>query len=45
MDVDLVNDRVMLPETKQGEGRIVYLNKFAQSPFASLPFDEEHQGN
>lgn len=30
----------MLPQTKNGEGRIVYLNKFAESAFASLPFDE-----
>lgn len=40
MDVDMLHDRIMLPQTKNGEGRIVYLNKFAESAFASLPFDE-----
>jgi len=40
MDLDTVHDRIMLPQTKNGEHRIVYLNKFAQSAFASLPFDE-----
>jgi integrase len=40
MDVDMLHDRIMLSQTKNGEGRIVYLNKFAQSAFASLPFDE-----
>ena len=40
MDVDMLHDRVMLPQTKNGECRIVYLNKFAEMAFASLPFDE-----
>src|SRR5215471_2567702 len=30
----------MLPQTKNGEGRIVYLNRLTESAFASLPFDE-----
>ena len=37
--VDLLNDRVMLPQTKNGDARVVYLNKFAQSAFASLRSD------
>ena len=40
MDVDMLHDRVMLPQNKNGECRIVYLNKFAEMAFASLPFDE-----
>ena len=40
MDVDLLHDRVVLPQTKNGEGRIVYLNKFAQAALASLAFDQ-----
>jgi len=44
MDVDMLHGRTMLAQTKNGEGRIVYLNKFAESAFASLPFDE-HQTN
>jgi len=30
----------MLPQTKNGEGRILYLNRLTESAFASLPFDE-----
>lgn len=40
MDVDLLHDRIMIPQTKNGEGWIVYLNKLAQSAIASLPFNE-----
>ncbi|MEP6920551.1 MAG: site-specific integrase [bacterium] len=40
MDVDMLHDRIMLPQTKNGEGRIVYLNKFAQAALESLSFDE-----
>jgi integrase len=43
MDVDMLHGRTMLPQTKNGEGRIVYLNKFAESAFASLPFDRNTQ--
>ncbi|MFL6212046.1 MAG: tyrosine-type recombinase/integrase [Pyrinomonadaceae bacterium] len=39
LDVDLIHDRIMLPQTKNGEGRIVYLNKSAQAVIQSLPFD------
>jgi integrase len=40
MDLDLVHDRMILPQTKNGEGRIVYLNHFAQSALESLPLDQ-----
>jgi len=29
LDVDTIGERIMLPQTKNGEGRIVYLNKLA----------------
>ena len=35
----LVHDRIMLSQTKNGESRIVYLNKAAQAAIGSLPFD------
>jgi integrase len=41
IDLDLLNKRVMLPQTKNGEGRIVYLNQAAQSVFQSLPVGTE----
>ena len=34
LDVDLHNGRVMLPQTKNGDGRIVYLNQMARGAFA-----------
>jgi integrase len=37
LDVDLPNERILLPQTKNGDGRIVYLNQLAQAVFASLP--------
>jgi integrase len=36
LDVDLMNKRLMLPQTKNGDGRIVYLNQTAQGVFRSL---------
>jgi integrase len=36
LDVDLVNRRVLLPQTKNGEGRIVYLNNSATAAFRSV---------
>jgi len=39
LDLDLVHDRIMLSHTKNGESRIVYLNKAAQAAIGSLPFD------
>ena len=35
----MLHDRIMLSQTKNGEGRIVYLNKAAQAAIGSLPFD------
>jgi integrase len=37
LDVDLSNRRIMLPQTKNGEGRIVYLNDMAMMVFDSMP--------
>ena len=38
LDIDLRNGRVILPQTKNGTGRIVYLNRFAQEAVAkALP--------
>ncbi|MGH9603863.1 MAG: site-specific integrase [Terriglobales bacterium] len=41
LDIDLMNGRVMLPQSKNGEGRIVYLNQMAQAVIRSLPTDTE----
>lgn len=41
LDVDLLNDRLILPQTKNGDGRIIYLNKSAQGVLRSLSFDAE----
>lgn len=41
LDVDMIHDRIMLPQTKNGDGRIVYLNKSAQAVIQSLPFTAE----
>jgi len=35
-----IHDRIILPQTKNGEGRVVYLNRFAQSALESLAFDQ-----
>ncbi|HEU0183790.1 MAG TPA: tyrosine-type recombinase/integrase [Blastocatellia bacterium] len=37
LDVDLSNRRIMLPQTKNGSGRIVYLNDNAKMVLESLP--------
>jgi integrase len=37
LDVDLLNNRVMLPQTKNGDGRIIYLNKMAQTVLKAVP--------
>jgi integrase len=37
LDVDIEQGRVMLPQTKNGEGRIVYLNETAKAAIRSLP--------
>lgn len=36
LDVDLQHSRVLLPQTKNGEGRIVYLNHSAAEVFSAL---------
>lgn len=41
LDVDTTHNRVMLPQTKNGDGRIVYLNKSAQAVIESLLLDAE----
>ena len=41
LDVDQQNARILLPQTKNGDGRIVYLNKSALAAVRSLPFDTE----
>lgn len=35
-DVDLAHNRIMLPQTKNGDGRIVYLNQMAQTVLQSI---------
>jgi integrase len=37
LDIDVKNGRIMLPQTKNGEGRIVYLNVNAMAAINSLP--------
>lgn len=37
LDVDLEHARILLPQTKNGDGRIVYLNETAQTVLSSLP--------
>src|SRR5262249_55928596 len=36
IDLDLVNNRILLPQTKNGDGRVVYLNRSAQTVMRSL---------
>lgn len=36
LDIDFGNSRVLLPQTKNGEGRIVYLNKMAVAALESV---------
>ncbi|NOT62418.1 MAG: site-specific integrase [Acidobacteria bacterium] len=40
LDVDVTHKRVILPQTKNGEGRIVYLNELGMMVLASLPAGE-----
>jgi integrase len=43
LDIDFSNNRVLLPQTKNGDGRIVYLNKMAVAALQSvLPQDKPH---
>lgn len=41
LDVDLEHNRILLPQTKNGDGRIVYLNQSAQAVLNSLPYGDE----
>lgn len=41
LDVDLQHQRIILPQTKNGEGRIVYLNQMANTVLLSVPRSEE----
>jgi integrase len=41
LDVDLENSRILLPQTKNGEGRIVYLNNSAVAALRSVRFSAE----
>ena len=41
LDIDLSNQRIMLPQTKNGEGRIVYLSQLAMTVMATLPCRDE----
>jgi len=41
LDVDMGHNRILLPQTKNGEGRIVYLNKGAGAALRALPFGPE----
>jgi integrase len=38
LDVDMMSNRILLPQTKNGDGRIVYLNQSAQAVLRSLTF-------
>ena len=40
LDVDILHGRILLPQSKNGEDSIIYLNRFAQSAIESLPFYE-----
>jgi len=41
LDVDLAQCRLFLPQTKNGEGRIVYLNEGARAVLSSVPREPE----
>ncbi len=41
LDVDLMHARILLPQTKNGEGRIVYLNKSALAALRAVPTSSE----
>jgi integrase len=43
LDVDLEHARIMLPQTKNGDGRIIYLNGSAQAVLSSLPLRSPRQ--
>lgn len=41
LDVDLLNRRVCLPQTKNGDGRVIHLNDMAAMVFDSVGWNEE----
>jgi integrase len=41
LDIDLAHERILLPQTKNGDGRIVYTNKIALTVLSSLSFNGE----
>lgn len=41
LDIDLNGGRLLLPQTKNGDGRIVYLNRLALQAIESLPVSEK----
>lgn len=41
LDVDLSQSRLFLPQTKNGEGRMVYLNEGARAVLSSIPLPPE----
>jgi integrase len=41
LDVNLEQGVLLLPQTKNGDGRVVYLNRIAREALASLPFTTE----
>lgn len=43
LDIDFSNNRVLLPQTKNGDGRIVYLNKMAAAALQSVLPQEKPQ--
>jgi integrase len=45
LDIDHAGNRVMLPQTKNGEGRIVYLNKLAQQALGSVTSEGTKPGD
>lgn len=45
LDLDLNGKRAMLPQSKNGEGRIVYLNRLALESIESLPVTERTKAN
>lgn len=42
MDVDLLGGRVLLPQTKNGEGRVVYLNRTAVAIFENIEINQKN---
>jgi hypothetical protein len=41
LDMDIAHNRILPPQTKNGEGPFVYLNKGAASTLRGLPFGPE----